>query len=71
MTGLGQYNIEQDRFVLNIKTTGRWTCDVEYVRRGERINLSGKCDGKPIKADRDDNHRDKHQMPNLSDSKQD
>lgn len=71
MTGSGVYNIEQDRFVLNVKTTGRWTCDVEYVRNGDRINLSGKCDGKPIRADRDDNHRDRHQMPNLSESKQD
>ena len=71
MTGSGLYNIETDRFVLNVKTTGRWTCDVEYVRNGDRINLSGKCNGRPIKADRDDNHRDRHQMPSLGESKQD
>lgn len=71
MTGWGRYNIELDRFVLNIKTTGRWTCDVEYVRRGERVSVTGKCNGKPIRADRNDGDRDKHQMPNLSEPKQD
>jgi hypothetical protein len=71
MTGSGRYHIEFDRFALDVKTTGRWMCDVEYVRKGDRINLSGKCNGKPIRADRDDNHRDRHQMPNLSESKRD
>ena len=71
MTGWGRYNIELDRFVLNIKTTGRWTCNVEYVRRGERVNVTGKCNGKPIQADREDSDRDKHQMPSLNAPKQD
>lgn len=71
MTGSGQYNIELDRFVLNVKTTGRWTCDVQYVRQGERINLSGKCNGKPIKADLDDKDRNRHQMPNMNEPKKD
>jgi pimeloyl-ACP methyl ester carboxylesterase len=66
MTGWGRYNIELDRFVLNIKTTGRWTCNIQYVRRGERINITGKCNGKPVKADLADVDRDKHQMPDLN-----
>ncbi|HEY9525490.1 MAG TPA: alpha/beta fold hydrolase [Anaerolineales bacterium] len=65
MTGTGRYNTELDRFVLNIKTTGRWTCDVQYIRRGERVNITGKCNGKPIQADQNDADRDKHQMPEL------
>lgn len=71
MTGWGRYNIELDRFVLNVKVTGRWSCDVEYVRRGDRVNVNGKCNGKPIKADRADTNRDKHQMPALNEPKQD
>lgn len=71
ITGTGRYHTELDRFVLDIKTTGRWTCDVRYVRRGERINVSGKCNGKPVKVDLNDSDQDKHQMPNLSAPKQD
>ena len=71
ITGTGRYNTELDRFVLNIKTTGRWRCDVQYIRRGERVNVTGKCNGKPIQADRDDIDRDKHQMPDLDAPKQD
>ena len=70
MTGSGLYNIELDRFVLNVTTTGRWSCNVEYVRRGERINVSGKCNGKPLRIDREDSDRDKHQMPDLNELKQ-
>jgi pimeloyl-ACP methyl ester carboxylesterase len=70
MTGTGRYNTELDRFVLNIKTTGRWRCDVQYIRRGERVNVTGKCNGKPIQTDREDSDRDKHQMPDLDASKQ-
>jgi len=71
MTGSGVYNIELDRFVLDVKTTGRWTCDVEYVRRGDRVNLSGKCNGKPIKADRADKDSNRHQVPTLYEPKKD
>jgi pimeloyl-ACP methyl ester carboxylesterase len=71
MTGWGRYHIELDRFVLNIQTTGRWTCNVEYVRRGERVTVTGKCNGKPVHADRDDSDRDRHQMPDLNEPKQD
>jgi pimeloyl-ACP methyl ester carboxylesterase len=65
MTGSGRYNIELDRFVLNIKTTGRWTCDVEYVRRGDRINVTGKCNGKPINMDQEDQNKELHRVPEL------
>jgi hypothetical protein len=71
MTGTGRYNTELDRFVLNIKTTGRWACDVQYIRRGERVSITGKCNGKPVHADRADTDRDKHQMPDLDAPKQD
>lgn len=70
MTGTGRYNTELDRFVLDIKTTGRWTCDVQYIRRGDRVNINGTCNGKPIQADLEDSDRAKHQMPDLDAPKQ-
>lgn len=71
MTGWGRYNIELDRFVLNIKTTGRWSCKVQYVRRGETIRITGKCNGKPVKANFVDLDHDNHQMPDLNRLKKD
>jgi hypothetical protein len=71
MTGWGRYNIELDRFVLNIKTTGRWSCNVQYVRRGEQIRITGKCNGKPVRADFAVADRDQPQMPDLNAPKQD
>lgn len=65
ITGTGSYNIGIDRFVLNLKTTGRWTCDLRYVRKGDRITLSGTCNGKPINTDRVDQNKKQHQFPNL------
>ena len=70
LTGEGTYNIEADRFVLRVQTTGRWICNLKYVRTGDRINVTGRCNGKPINADRLDNDRDKHQMPDLNAPKQ-
>jgi hypothetical protein len=66
MTGTGLYNTELDRFALDIKTTGRWVCDLRYVRRGEKITLSGKCNGKPINADLLDQNQKQHQFPELN-----
>jgi pimeloyl-ACP methyl ester carboxylesterase len=63
MTGSGSYDTERDRFILNIKTTGRAACDVKYVRTGERVNVTGKCNGKPIHKDEQDKDREKHQIP--------
>ena len=71
MTGSGRYNLELDRFVLNVKTTGRWSCNVQYVRRGEQIRITGKCNGKPVNANLSDVNRDQHQMPDLNAPKQD
>jgi pimeloyl-ACP methyl ester carboxylesterase len=71
MTGDGSYNTENDRFTLNLKTTGRWNCDLKYSRLGDRINITGKCNGKPITEDRADNDSQKHQMPSLQESKED
>jgi hypothetical protein len=63
MTGSGSYDTNRDRFILNVKTTGRWTCDLKYVRTGERVNVTGKCDGKPVHRDEQDRDREKHQVP--------
>jgi pimeloyl-ACP methyl ester carboxylesterase len=71
MTGSGSYSSDRDRFVLDIKTTGRWTCDVKYTRTGEKINITGKCNGKPLNKDRDDKDREKHQMPAIQDLQKD
>lgn len=65
MTGDGSYHVEEDRFTLKIKTTGRWTCDLRYVRRGEKISITGRCNGKTITRDYDDLHSEQHQFPNL------
>jgi pimeloyl-ACP methyl ester carboxylesterase len=71
MTGKGSYNTENDRFVLEVKTTGRWTCNLKYVRLGEKVNLTGKCNGKSINEDHDDTAQKEHQIPNLREPKQD
>jgi len=71
MTGTGSYNTENDRFMLDVMTTGRWTCDLRYVRRGERINVTGACDGKSINEDRADKDKEWHEMPAFQESKVD
>jgi hypothetical protein len=70
MTGKGSYSAENDRFVLDVKTTGRWTCNLKYVRFGESVNVTGKCDGKSINEDHDDADRKEHQAPTLRQSKE-
>ena len=32
MTGTGSYDSDKDRFALTVATTGRWRCDLKYVR---------------------------------------
>jgi pimeloyl-ACP methyl ester carboxylesterase len=71
MTGTGFYNTENDRFVLEVKTTGRWTCNLKYVRLGERLNVTGKCNGQSVNADRDDHDKEKHLMPSFTEPKED
>ncbi|HET9906250.1 MAG TPA: alpha/beta fold hydrolase [Anaerolineales bacterium] len=71
MTGSGFYNLNNDRFVLEVKTTGRWKCDLKYVRSGERINITGRCDGKSINENRNDDDRDKHIAPDHRENKED
>jgi len=70
MTGKGSYSADNDRFVLDVKTTGRWTCNLKYVRFGESVNVTGKCDGKSINEDHDDTDRKEHQAPTLRQSKE-
>jgi hypothetical protein len=71
MTGRGFYNPDNDRFVLAVKTTGRWSCNLIYTRHGETINITGKCDGKRINGDFADNERQHHNIPAFSQTKQD
>ena len=71
MTGKGSYNTENDRFVLELKTTGRWTCNLKYVRLGEKVNLTGRCNGASVNEDHDDADKENHQVPNLKQPKQD
>ena len=71
LTGVGSYNTEIDRFVLNVKARGPLTCDLKYVRTGEKINITGKCNGKPINAEHNDTDRQKHQAPQLNEPKHD
>ncbi|HLO32168.1 MAG TPA: alpha/beta fold hydrolase [Anaerolineales bacterium] len=71
LTGTGFYNTELDRFVLDVKTTGRWNCDLRYVRRGENINVTGKCNGKSINTERADKDKAQHEAPSLKQPKED
>jgi pimeloyl-ACP methyl ester carboxylesterase len=71
LTGSGLYNTELDRFVLDVRITGRWTCDLTYTRRGERIHITGKCDGKRINVDQADLDQEKHRMPSFTEPKHD
>ena len=71
LTGSGRCNTELDRFILDVKLTGRWSCDLNYTRRGERINITGKCDGKRINIDQDDLDAAKHKMPSFTQTKED
>ena len=71
MTGTGSYNPTTDRFVLEVSTSGRWKCNLKYVRLGERINITGKCDGKPVNENHNDNDQDKHKAPDHKETKKD
>jgi len=71
LTGTGSYNADTDRFVLEVSTTGRWKCNLKYVRSGERINITGKCDGKPVNDNHNDKDQDKHKAPDHKETKQD
>jgi len=71
MTGTGFYNTNNDRFVLEVSITGRWKCNLKYVRTGEKIKITGKCDGKSINEDHNDEDDDLHKMPDLNELKED
>lgn len=60
MTGTGRYNPNLDRFVLNVTTTGRWSCELNYIRDGEKIRMNGQCNGNPIRVVRDLTDQAKH-----------
>lgn len=71
MTGTGAYNPTTDRFVLEVSITGRWQCNLKYVRKGERINITGKCDNKTVNEDHADVNQDKHKAPDHKEIKED
>jgi hypothetical protein len=66
VSGNGFYNPNNDRFVLNFSTAGRWTCNLRYMRAGERLNITGKCDGKSIYAKGEDKDPEHHQVPDFA-----
>lgn len=71
MTGSGAYDTNADEFVLAVKTQGRWKCELEYSRQGEAIDVSGKCDGRHVKENHNDEERDFHKVPDLKEPKED
>ncbi len=71
MTGSGSYDTNVDEFVLTVNTQGRWKCDLEYSRTGEDIDVSGKCDGKRVKENHNDEEQDMHKVPDLKEPKED
>ena len=68
MTGNGFYSTVNDRFVLNVTTTGRWKCNLKYDRKGENIKVTGKCDGKNFNADEFDTERLWHFYPDFEEA---
>ncbi|MCC6299047.1 MAG: alpha/beta fold hydrolase [Anaerolineales bacterium] len=65
MTGSGYYDFENDRFVLDVSTTGRWKCDLVYDRIGEDVTITGSCNGQKINSDDFDTEYLRHLLPNF------
>lgn len=65
MTGKGFYNVDSDRFVLEVSTTGRWKCNLKYDRQGDHIKITGKCGKKNINSNHFDSEHLWHQFPDL------
>lgn len=63
MTGTGSYHPENDRFVLDVTLSGRWKCDLKYIRTGDRIKLNGKCNGKSMNEESNDEDNQHHRFP--------
>ena len=54
-----------------ITTKGRWSCNLQYVRQGEDILITGECNGEPVTADLAVVHRHQPQVPDLHKPKRD
>ena len=65
MTGTGFYNINSDRFGLEVSVSDPWQCDLKYVRTGERIRVTGKCNGDLINREATANDDRQHKSPEL------
>jgi hypothetical protein len=48
LTGAGSYHPDKDRFVMAITLTGRWQCELKYVRVGDKTRVTGECDGNKV-----------------------
>ncbi len=48
MSGTGSYDPDRDRFVLEVTSTGRWECELKYVRTGDKTKVTGMCDGQKV-----------------------
>jgi pimeloyl-ACP methyl ester carboxylesterase len=66
LSGTGTYNSNNDRFVLDVKTAGRWKCDLKYVRKGDTLNLTGKCDGKNMNENHNGEDYHQHRFPDFN-----
>ncbi len=71
MTGTGSYDGTVDEFILGVKTTGRWKCDLTYIRTGEEVSITGKCDGKSVREHHSDEDHDLHRSPDFKEPKED
>ncbi len=71
MTGSGSYDTNTDEFVLAVTTKGRWKCELEYDRLGEDINISGRCDGRQVQENHNDDDPELHKAPDLNEPKED
>lgn len=65
MTGTGFYNINNDRFVLNVSIIGQWTCKLKYDRTGENIKITGKCGKKNVNSSHFDTQHLWHVLPDF------
>jgi hypothetical protein len=43
LTGSGFYNTNNDRFSVDVSITGRWQCNMKYVRTGDNVKITGNC----------------------------
>ena len=65
VTGTGSYDTDNDIFILDVVTSGKWKCDLKYVRTGNKTKVTGTCDSKTLVEDSADVDSATHLMPHL------